>query len=438
MAPPPKKGARSDDPGLAPRALALDMIEGVQDERMTMAEMLVHDHVLSHPPAVRARAQRLALATLRQMARADAALKPFMQRRPHAEIRALLRLAVTEILGEGAAPHGVVNTAVALAKSRRPSASGMVNAVLRKVADDAGRAAWDAAQPQRLPNWLRGRVGADWGNAAVARMEAAHERGAPLDITPKFPRKAETLAEELGGRLLPTGSIRLDAPGQVSALPGFDDGAWWVQDAAAALPARLTGAAPGKRVLDLCAAPGGKTMQLAATGADVTALDISEGRLERLRDNLARTGMENVELVTADVLDWTPDAPFDAILLDAPCTATGTIRRHPDLPQAKDGTEIKPLVTLQAEMLDRALGWLAPDGVLVFCTCSILKAEGEAQLAAALERHPDLSVRPLPAGLAQALPEGWAQESGAIRTRPDHWSDLGSIDGFFMVALQRG
>ena len=156
MAQTPKKGARSDDPGLAPRALALDMIEGVQDEQMTMAEMLVHDHVLSHPPAVRARAQRLALATLRQMARADAALKPFMQRRPHAEIRALLRLAVTEILGEGAAPHGVVNTAVALAKKRRPSASGMVNAVLRKITEDEGRAAWSAAQPQRLPNWLRG------------------------------------------------------------------------------------------------------------------------------------------------------------------------------------------------------------------------------------------------------------------------------------------
>ncbi len=438
MAQTPKKGARSDDPGLAPRALALDMIEGVQDEQMTMAEMLVHDHVLSHPPAVRARAQRLALATLRQMARADAALKPFMQRRPHAEIRALLRLAVTEILGEGAAPHGVVNTAVALAKKRRPSASGMVNAVLRKITEDEGRAAWSAAQPQRLPNWLRGRVGADWGNAAVARMEAAHERGAPLDVTPKFQRDAAALAEKLSGLLLPTGSIRIEAPGQVSALPGFEAGDWWVQDAAAALPARLTGAAPGKRVLDLCAAPGGKTMQLAATGADVTALDISETRLERLRDNLSRTGMEEVDLIAADALDWSPDAPFDAILLDAPCTATGTIRRHPDLPQAKDGTEIKPLVALQAELLDRALGWLTPGGVLVFCTCSILKAEGEAQLAAALERHPDLSACPLPEDVAQSLPEGWAQDNGAIRTRPDHWADLGGVDGFYMVALRRG
>ena len=422
-------------PGLAPRRSALWLLGQVTGEGRLLSELLPRA-LDKLPPEDRARAQRLTVETLRWADRADRVLKPFLKKAPSLPVRNALRMAVVEMAVDGAAAHGVVDAAVTLmgeTKKTKPAA-GLANAVLRKV----DVAAWDRTQLPKLPNWLRGRVCADWGNAAVARMEAAHERGAPLDVTPKFQRDAAALAEKLSGLLLPTGSIRIEAPGQVSALPGFEAGDWWVQDAAAALPARLTGAAPGKRVLDLCAAPGGKTMQLAATGADVTALDISETRLERLRDNLSRTGMEEVDLIAADALDWSPDAPFDAILLDAPCTATGTIRRHPDLPQAKDGTEIKPLVALQAELLDRALGWLTPGGVLVFCTCSILKAEGEAQLAAALERHPDLSACPLPEDVAQSLPEGWAQDNGAIRTRPDHWADLGGVDGFYMVALRRG
>ena len=437
MAQTPKKGARSDDPGLAPRALALDMIEGVQDEQMTMAEMLVHDHVLSHPPAVRARAQRLALATLRQMARADAALKPFMQRRPHAEIRALLRLAVTEILGEGAAPHGVVNTAVALAKKRRPSASGMVNAVLRKITEDEGRAAWSAAQPQRLPNWLRGPLIAGYGRRKIEAMEAAHAAGAPLDLTPKD-GDAAALAARVGGVALPTGSVRLDSRAQVTALPGFDSGDWWVQDAAAAIPARaLAGSlasATGARVLDMCAAPGGKTMQLAAAGAEVTALDLSEHRMTRVAENLARTGL-SARTVTADALEWTPDAPFDAILLDAPCSATGTIRRHPDLPHARDGAEFAGLFALQEAMLDRAVDWLKPGGLLVYCTCSLLPDEGEVQIEEALTRHPGLR---LDTGVLRVpgVEDGWLCDEG-LRLTPDLWKDRGGMDGFFIAALRK-
>jgi 16S rRNA (cytosine967-C5)-methyltransferase len=247
-----------------------------------------------------------------------------------------------------------------------------------------------------------------------------------VDITPK--RAAQALPD---GVTLPNGSIRLAHSGQISALPGYASGDWWVQDAAASMAARLLNAQPGEAVLDLCAAPGGKTMQLADAGARVTALDISAPRLERLRENLARTGLQ-AEVVVADALEWAPATTYDAILLDAPCSATGTIRRHPDLPHVKDGSDLPALISLQAALMDRALGWLKPGGRLVFCTCSLLPEEGEHQLTAALSRHPGLSVlRPDLPGIA---PE-WITPAGGLRLRPDHWADLGGMDGFFMVCL---
>jgi 16S rRNA (cytosine967-C5)-methyltransferase len=221
--------------------------------------------------------------------------------------------------------------------------------------------------------------------------------------------------------------------GQVSTLPGYAEGHWWVQDAAAALAVPMLGDVRGLRVLDLCAAPGGKTLQLAAGGADVTALDISGPRMARVAENLARTGLA-AQLVTADALHWEPDALFDAVLLDAPCSATGTIRRHPDLPFIKDGSEIPGLVTLQAHLLDRALTFLKPGGRLVYVTCSLLPDEGEAQLTAALQRHPDLRViHPVLSG----VPAGWTSPEGGLRLRPDYWADQGGMDGFFMACLTR-
>ena len=204
-----------------------------------------------------------------------------------------------------------------------------------------------------------------------------------------------------------------------------------MQDAAAALPARLLAAQPGERVLDLCAAPGGKTLQLAAAGAEVVALDISAPRAERLRQNLARTGL-SAQVVVADALAWQPEAPFGAILLDAPCSATGTLRRHPDLPFVKDGSEVAGLVALQAALIDRALGWLKPGGRLVYAVCSLLPEEGEAQLAAALARHPGLAVERADLPGVEA---GWWTADGGLRTRPDLWAAQGGMDGFFMARL---
>ncbi|TCP61574.1 16S rRNA (cytosine967-C5)-methyltransferase [Rhodovulum bhavnagarense] len=410
----------------------MGLILGVLEDRHLLAEMEGEDGPLADlPPAERARASRLARTTLRHLGRADAALKPHMRKAPPVPVRAILRMATVEMLQEGAAAHGVVNAAVALARAgqRTQAMAGLVNAVLRKVAETPPQD-WAALPPQRLPGWLRGRLDSAWGRAAVTGIEAAHAAGAPLDLTPRD-GDAAALAAAVGGMALPTGSVRLGAGVQVSALPGYAEGAWWVQDAAAAMPARLLAPEPGERVLDLCAAPGGKTLQLAAMGARVTALDISEYRMARVEENLARMDLA-ADLVVADALAWGAPAPFDAILLDAPCSATGTIRRHPDLPFAKDAATIKPLFYLQERLIDRAIGMLAPGGRLVFCTCSLLPEEGEKQVAAALVRHPGLHVRP--ADLPGIEP-GWRDTQGGLRLRPDCWPDRGGMDGFYIACL---
>ncbi|MEC7259121.1 MAG: RsmB/NOP family class I SAM-dependent RNA methyltransferase, partial [Pseudomonadota bacterium] len=283
----------------------------------------------------------------------------------------------------------------------------------------------------RLPKWLRGPLVAAWGPDAVAAMERAHLAGAPLDITP---RDGATV-DIPGAVALPTGSLRLAEAGQVSALPGYDAGTWWVQDAAAALPARLLNAQPGESVLDMCAAPGGKTLQLASAGAKVTALDISDSRMARVRENLARCALEAV-VVVDDAVEHS--GSYDAILLDAPCSATGTMRRHPDLPHAKDGSEFGELIELQTRMLAHAWSLLKTGGRLVFCTCSLLPDEGEVQVEDALAMHPDMRAdRAAAAALPGIAPE-WITEEGGLRLRPDYWADQGGMDGFYMALLHKG
>ncbi|MCA8883255.1 MAG: methyltransferase domain-containing protein [Rhodobacteraceae bacterium] len=422
--------------GLTARRGALGLLEAVLDrgELLSAAIDDADGPLAGLAPEDRARAQRLAIAVLRHLAPADAVLKPFLRKPPPPAARMILRLAVVELCLLDEAPHGVVDSAVALigADPRTARLKGLANAVLRN-AVEAGPEIWARQHAQRLPGWLRGRVQSAYGGRLTAVIETAHAAGAPLDLTARG--DAATLADAVGGIVLPTGSVRLADPGRVSALPGYETGAFWVQDAAAAVPARLLAPQAGETVLDLCAAPGGKTLQLAAAGAAVTALDLSETRLARLHQNLTRTGL-TATVVAADALDWA-GGPFEAVLLDAPCSATGTIRRHPDLPFVKSAADLKPLVALQAALIDRALGLLAPGGRLVFCTCSLLPEEGEAQIRAALDRHPGLAVDlPDLAGpdLAGVEPE-WAGPEG-IRLRPDYWADRGGMDGFFMTRLR--
>ena len=409
--------------GLAARQAALALLSGVLGDRISLAELSEGPVLARLPASERARAQRLALQVLRQVEPLDRLLQGFLKREPRLEVLNILRLAVSELAG-GAAAHGVVHSAVELARAGRHStaAAGMINAVLRRVPVGVVL----AGPVQKMPRWLRQPMVHAYGRDAVAAIEAVQAGVPALDLTLRG-------ADHPEGLMLPTGSLRVAGAGQVSALAGYGNGGWWVQDAAAALAVPLLGNVAGLRVLDLCAAPGGKTMQLAAAGARVTALDISDPRMGRLRDNLARTGLQ-ADLVVADALQWQPDALFDAVLLDAPCSATGTIRRHPDLQYVKDGTELTTLVALQAQMFDRALGFLRPGGRMVYCTCSLLPEEGEGQLTAALARHPGLAVvqSSLP-----GVPEAWFGPEGGLRLRPDYWADTGGMDGFFMVCVTK-
>ncbi|MDJ0627813.1 MAG: RsmB/NOP family class I SAM-dependent RNA methyltransferase [Rhodobacter sp.] len=417
-------------PGLAARRAAVDLLDAITGERRLLSELLP-EAVEALPAEERARAQRLAANCLRWMDRADRVLGPYLRRRPHLTGHNILRLAVVELAVDRSAAHGVVDAAVELCRNSPDTKrmSGLVNAVLRKVAVDLDR--WDSLPMPRLPKWLRKPLLTAYGKTAVEAMEMAHAAGAPLDITSK---PGTDWAAKLGGSVLPTGSLRLQEAGQVSALPGYAEGGWWVQDAAAALPARILAVQPGERVLDMCAAPGGKALQLAAAGARVTALDISEARMERVRENLARTGLA-ADLVIADALEWRPQQPFDAILLDAPCSATGTIRRHPDLPHAKDLGGLPELTALQAALLDRAAGMLRPGGRLVYCTCSLLPEEGEAQVTAVIERRPKLALDRAALTLPGIEPH-WQVPEG-LRLRPDYWPERGGMDGFFIAAMRK-
>ena len=410
--------------GLTARRAVLALLDGVLDKGVSLAEQ--GDAPLAGLSAGdRARAQRLASAVLRQAEPIDRMLGAHLHKEPPLAVLNILRLAVTE-LAEGGAAHGVVNSAVELARRDKTTQglAGLVNAVLRKFPPPV----LIEGPVQRLPGWLRQALVARYGKVAVGKMEEVQSRTPVVDLTLRRGTAADSIS---GGETLPTGSLRLTAGGQISALPGFAEGAFWVQDAAAALAVRMLGDVTGLSVLDLCAAPGGKTLQLADGGAEVTALDISGPRLVRVQENLARTGLR-AKIVTADALQWAPPAPYDAILLDAPCSATGTIRRHPDLPFLRQPSDIAGLVELQTRLLDRALGWLKPGGRLVYCTCSLLQDEGEGQIAAALLRHPNLvMLRPEIAGIDPA----WMGARG-LRLRPDYWAETGGMDGFFMACLQ--
>ncbi len=410
--------------GKVTRRRAVEMMTAVTADGRLLAEVMPKA-LADLAPAERARAGRLATEGLRFAQRSDRVLGPYLRNKPEDPVMNVLRLAVYELLEVGAAPHGVVNDAVALTTR---SKAGLVNAVLRNVL--RSEVEWKDLPVPSLSKWLRKRLVAAWGKKAVAAIEAVVTSAPPLDLTPRGDGAA--VAAAVGGTLLPTGSIRIQSGTQVSSLSGFDTGDWWVQDAAAALPAKLLDVQTGERVLDLCAAPGGKTMQLAGAGAQVTALDVSDGRLERLRENLKRTGL-SADIVVADALEWTPEAPLDAILLDAPCSATGTLRRHPDLQFAKTGEEIAPLTDLQDKLLARALEWLKPGGRLVFCTCSLLPEEGEERIKALQSARPDLSIKQPD---VPWIDSRWRTEMG-LRIRPDHWAERGGIDGFFITLVEK-
>ena len=419
-------------PGQPARRAALAILDSVlNDQRLLVDTDTRHPALKQLSPAETARARRLAMDTLRWMDRADRLLGRYLRKMPPLPVMNILRLSAVEICQLSEAPHGVVHDAVSLARSTRGMGklAGLVNATLRKVAVD-GPDLWVTLPLPQLPKWLRKQLIAIYGKAVVMQIESAHSRAAPLDLTPKD-GNVDHLAELTGGIALPSGSVRLGNPGQVSELPGYSGGDWWVQDAAAAMPVQLLNPRPQEQILDLCAAPGGKTMQIAAAGAEVVALDQSAERLKRVHENLARTKL-SATVTHGDALNHT--GIYHAILLDAPCSATGTIRRHPDLPHLKSQGDADDLTAIQAKLMDHAGTLLRDGGRMVYCTCSLLPQEGEVQVTEFLARHPEFTVAPVH---LPWIEQDWITPEGGIRLRPDYWADQGGMDGFYMACLRK-
>ncbi len=433
-------------PGLAARRIAVDIVDGVLRRRLALDEQLsAHPAIAALADRDRALMRRLTATVLRRLGTLRHALGGFLERgfpgdAPRCET--ILLVGAAQILWLDVPDHAAVDLSVRLAQGDRRAAryAGLVNAVLRRVAQNRDALLADET-PRDTPDWLLKRWTGAYGADTARAIATANGHEPALDLTPK--QDAASWAERLRGRVLPTGTVRTLAQGSITLLPGFTEGAWWVQDAAAALPARLLGDIRGRSVADLCAAPGGKTAQLANAGAHVTAVDRSPARLARVAENLARLALQ-AETVAADALEWQPESAnggaFDAVLLDAPCSSTGTIRRHPDIPWLKSEADITVLTSLQQRLLDRAAALTRPGGTLVYCVCSLEPEEGEQQVESLLAREPRLKRQPIAADEVGGSAE-FVTAKGDLRTLPQYWPDpdprWGGLDGFYAARLTR-
>ncbi|WP_022728062.1 16S rRNA (cytosine(967)-C(5))-methyltransferase RsmB [Fodinicurvata sediminis] len=389
----------------------------------------------------RAFARRLLAGTLRHLGQIDDLLSRLLERPLGVRNRRatnILRLGVCQLAFLETPAHAAVSTALSLAEHPHSrSLKGLVNAVLRRLdrEKDSLLAEQDAAR-LNLPAWLWDRLEAAYGEADLRASLAVQLQEPPLDLTVREPREEDELARSLEAQVLPVGGLRLPSGrGEVTALSGYAEGRWWVQDAAAALPARLAGEVKGRRVYDLCAAPGGKTCQLAAGGGEVTAVDLSGPRLKRLQENLVRLGLR-AEVVTADVATWEPAEAADVVLLDAPCSSTGTLRRHPDVAWLKREEDIPGLCALQDRLLAAAAKLVAPGGLLIYAICSLLPEEGPERIAAFLQEHGEFTRVPVTAAEVGDRPELLTQ-AGELRSLPCHLAELGGLDGFYACRLRR-
>ena len=415
-----------DDP-LAPRRAALNVLEAALSRRGGLDEALSSPAVLGLSARDRSFARALVMATLRHLGPIDRALSARLKREPPALALSLLRLGVAQAFWLDTPAFAAVDTTVTLAPK---PLRGLINAVLRGLLRDGP----PAPDPAHLaPDWLLSRWRQAFGEAEALTIAAAIAEEPATDLSVKSGIDLEPLAQLLEAQILPGGSLRTRRGGDITTWPGFAQGQWWVQDASAAIPARLLQAKLGETVLDLCSAPGGKTFQLAAAGAVVTALDRSENRLKRLRESLVRLD-QSAETVVGDAANWQPGRIFDAVLLDAPCSATGTFRRHPDvLWNARPG-DIARLAVSQGRLLDAAADHLKPGGLLVYSVCSLEPEEGEAQAMAMLSRRSDLVMEPITTGEC-GVPAASVTDQGCLRILPPHLA--GGLDGFFIARFRK-
>ena len=418
-----------------PRLVALDALVACLEDRHPLDRVLERDRRFGRLDSRdRALVHAVTTETCRRLGQIDALIAASLERPLRARartVRAILRLGIAQLLFLGFAPHAAIDSSVRLAHARAKGMAPLVNAVLRRLQRE-GRTLVAGQDPPVLntPPWLYGSWRDAWGGATASAIARVNLDPAELDVT--VVDDAQAWAARLGGRVLPTGSLRVPSAGAVRDLPGYGSGRWWVQDTAASFPARLLGDIAGRRVLDLCAAPGGKTAQLAVAGARVTAVDVSARRMARLQANMERLGC-TVELRIADAATWRSSTPFDAVLLDAPCSGTGTIRRHPDIPWIRDRADVRRLAALQRQMIANAFANLSRQGVLVYAVCSLEPEEGEAHLRH-LGRGCDIdAIRPdeVP-GLTEAV-----TGEGCLRILPTHLAREGGLDGFFVARLRQ-
>lgn len=418
-------------PGLEARLAAASALERIRRQRIDLGRAFTPPKGIS--ASDRAFAYTILTTALRRRGQIEAVLADFLEKELPARAGitgSILATAATELLFLNVPPHAAINSAVSLCREDKQARhfSGLVNAVLRRLSREGVARLADRPDTLNTPPWLLDRWRRHFGDEAATAIARAHLVEPPLDLT--VPHGGEEVALQLGGEQLWNGTVRLaHHKGLIDELPGYADGAWWVQDQAAALPARLFRGLPGT-ALDACAAPGGKTAQLIAAGNTVTALDRSGVRLETLRDNLARLRM-TATIIEANLLEFAPEQRFDKLLLDAPCTATGTIRRHPDIPWLRTDKDIEKLSRLQEQLLSHAADLVKPGGELVYCTCSLEPEEGEQRIAAFLRDRTDYRREPVTAGELHGHAELVSAE-GDLRTLPRD-----GLDGFFAARLVR-
>lgn len=438
--------------GLTARARAHTILHEVLDRGRPLDEVLQTDRRFAAlNDRDRAFARNLVATTLRRLGQIDALIDDCLDRPLPAEAAAAknaLRLGLCQILFLDTQTHAAVDTAVSLAGDRGPAKfRGLVNAILRRIVRAEGTDVL-ANIPERLnvPDWLWESWALSFGDETAARIAESQLQTPPVDLTirddaedgsgARATERANEWAAYLGGERIGRSSVRLTNAGPIAELDGFNDGVWWVQDAAAALPADVLGAALGKgAVCDLCAAPGGKTAQLVTAGFDVTAVDVSGARLRILQENLIRLDL-TATVVEADALAWEPPVPFDGVLLDAPCSATGTIRRHPDIPHLKTAADVTHQADLQRKFLDRASAIVRPGGVLVYSVCSLETSEGPGQIAALLKRDRSLRLETIARADVPDFGDCITPE-GHVRVTPAHLAEKGGVDGFFIARLRK-
>jgi len=418
--------------GLPARAAALDLLTAALSRRAGADEAQNTKAFQGLSPRDRGFARAMFLSTLRHLGPVDRLLAGKLTREPPEAVRNILRLGAVQALYMDAAPHAAVATSVDLADRRKDTRNfkGLVNAVLRGLLRDAPPPPVPA---DYAPPWLYARWTAAFGKDAADAIAGLIPAEPPTDLSLRDDSDAAALAGDLEAVILPGGSLRLSLRGDVAAWPGYEDGRWWVQDAAAAIPARLLGVKAGDTALDLCAAPGGKALQLAAAGATVTAVDRSAARLERVTQNFARIKLE-AEVIAAEAAAWPDERQFDAVLLDAPCSATGTFRRHPDVLWAARPGDVSALAQVQTRLLDSAARRVKPGGALVYTVCSLEPEEGEAQIAFFLGMHPEMKLEPIQPGEGGA-PAVSILANGTLRILPHHIE--GGLDGFFVARFRR-